>query len=494
MKEDTIHLGHFVVGGKEYAGQLVVHGEKSLLEIYGDDFLHIPEEEMKRVIGIAKDGQSITCVNCVGAPVSGRSTYYGKTRHFMSLFPNFVLFGPRHLNPEQKEISALTFSFTRANMLFYDWGTFGHIIYKHPLSFGQKREILRSVRKSPKRRRRGGQLGLYYHWDRGPIIEVKTAVGTLTAYMATTSSFPSSSGINVRGQVRIRIDFACPQTLEEVLRVQFITMEFFELVAQSRQNVTHIETTHKDAEKEGPLRLYLSHRMNDDIEDLQPTEALVNGGMHSEEFERMLMAWLETHGERGAARRRFVDGFRNGRSYDADRLVGAANAFDLLPAGDFGKAAILPTDVETLVSAFEAEVKRAAENSKAVAEYKERLTNTLGLVRGSNLRSKVLARYADLPAELKKRLPEMEELIVHSIRARNYFVHGAEAKMSAEAVYDHAPFFTDTLEFVFAASELQMCGWDIARWMKESFSTSRLKEYVYSYKEHLALVKEAAGH
>jgi hypothetical protein len=449
---------------------------------------------MKRVIGIAKDGQSITCVNCVGAPIGGTATYYGKQRHFMSLFPNRVLFGPRHIHPEEKEISALTFSFTCANMLFYDWGTFGHIIYEHPLSFGQKHEILKYVKKSPKRRRRGGHLDLYFHWDRGPIIEVKSAIGTVTASTATSTSMPSSSGISVHGQVRIHVQFESPQTLEELLRVQFIIMEFFELVAQSKQNVTQIEVTHKDAERESALRLYLSHGDDEDIEDLQPTDALVNGGMQSEEFERMLKAWLDTHDGRSAARRRFVDGFRTGRSYEADRLVGAANAFDLLPASDFGKTITIPGDVETLVSGLEAEVEKAAKTSTAVAEYKDRLRDTLGRVRSFNLRSKVLARYAELPPELKKRLPEMEELIAQSIRARNFFVHGTGAKMSAEAIYRHAPFFTDTLEFVFAASELQKCGWDIARWLKESFSTSRLKWYMYDYARHLALVKGALGH
>jgi hypothetical protein len=45
MKVDSTYLGHFQIGGKEYAGQLVVDGEKSLLEIYGDDFLHITERK-----------------------------------------------------------------------------------------------------------------------------------------------------------------------------------------------------------------------------------------------------------------------------------------------------------------------------------------------------------------------------------------------------------------------------------------------------------------
>lgn len=493
MTASNIYLGHFVVGGKDHAGQLVIDGKKSSLEIYGEEFLHVPNEEMKRVIGIAKDGQSITCANCVGVKDGGSASYYGKRRHFLSLFPNRVLIGPRHINPEEKEIAELTFCFSKANMLFYDWGTFGHIIYDHPLSFGQKREILKYVQGSPKRRRRGGDLDLYFHWNRAPIIEVTTALGTITAHTDTDYPLTSTDGLHLRGQVRVHVKLSSPQTLEEVLRIQFVIMEFCEFVAQGKQNLTHMEVAHKDGKNEAPLSLFLSQRQHDEIDSLQPTDALVNGGINSEEFERMLKAWLETHEGRSGARRRFVDGFRNGRSYNADRLVGAANAFDLLPASDFVKAPTLPPDVETLVSGWEAEVGKAAVASKDVAEHKDRLTNTLGLVRKANLRSKVLTCYTELPAELKKRLPEMEWVIAHCIRARNFFVHGTETKMTAEQVYGHAPFFTDTLEFIFAAYELKKCGWNIARWLKESFSDSRLKWYMSKYKQHVALVKASLG-
>jgi hypothetical protein len=94
---------------------------------------------------------------------------------------------------------------------------------------------------------------------------------------------------------------------------------------------------------------------------------------------------------------------------------------------------------------------------------------------------------------MKMRLPEMEGLIAHCIRARNFFVHGTGTKMTAEQVYGHAPFFTDTLEFVFGAYELKKCRWNIDRWLKESFSFSRLKSYMFSYKQRLALLRHDLG-
>lgn len=291
----------------------------------------------------------------------------------------------------------------------------------------------------------------------------------------------------------IYVDFDSPCTLEAALRTQYILMVFFELVTQSRQNVEDIALTHKDGEKEAPLKLYISHHEHEEIESLQPTDVLVSGGLHSEEFEVTLNTWLETNTNRGAARRRFVEGFRRGYSYDTDRLVGAANAFDLLPATDFGMITALHPDVEALIAECEKRVDEGAKSSKAILEHKERLLNTFRLVRGLNLRSKILLRYATLPEELTSRLPEMEAMIAHCIRARNFFVHGSKTKFSAEALYAHAPFFTDTLEFIFATSELGLCGWNSRRWAKESFSGSRLKWYMSNYMEHAKLVNASLG-
>jgi hypothetical protein len=487
------HLGHFTVQGVWHAGLLTLDGKKSRLEIYADEPLHIPSKQMRRVVGISKDGVKITAVNCVGAEISGTSTYYGTTRHSISMFPNYVVFGPHHTNPEDSEINSLTFSFSHANQLFYDWGTFGHIIGERKLSFGQLREILKYVKSSPKKRRRDGRLDLYFHWDRGPIIEIKNALGTVKAVSLTSSSMPSPSGIRVKSKVMIHIDFASPCTFEAALRAQYILMLFFELVSQSRQNVEQTALTLKNTVREMPLRVYIAHDEHEQLENLHPTDVLVSGTFNSEEFEVTLNKWLETHETRGAARRRFIEGFRQGYSYDIDRLIGAANVFDLLPAADFGKATELPDEVEVLVAECEKRVNDSALKSKVILKYKDRLLDTFGRVRGLHLRTKVLSRYATLPVELTSRLPKMTDMIAHSIRARNFFVHGSPTKFSAEALYTQSPFFTDTLEFIFATSELQACGWNSKRWAKESFSRSRLKEYMFSYNEHAKIVTESLG-
>jgi len=107
-------------------------------------------------------------------------------------------------------------------------------------------------------------------------------------------------------------------------------------------------------------------------------------------------------------------------------------------------------------------VKVVAKGSEPVNQYKERLLNTLSLARGLNLRNKVLQRYALLPGAMATRLPGMEEIIAHSIRARNYFVHGSETKFSVEVA----------------------CGWNSERWVKEGFTRSRLKWYIMNFAQN----------
>ena len=50
LDQKESHLGHFTVQGEEHAGLLVLDGKKSKLEIYADRFLHIPTQQMKRVV------------------------------------------------------------------------------------------------------------------------------------------------------------------------------------------------------------------------------------------------------------------------------------------------------------------------------------------------------------------------------------------------------------------------------------------------------------
>jgi ApeA N-terminal domain 1 len=492
-EEQKQHLAHFTVRGTDHAGALNLDGPNTKLDIFSDDVLHLKDEEMACVRGVSKEGISISAIYCVPLVMPGSASYHDKHKHFITLRPNYVVLGPDHLEPAADVIKSISFTFSEANNLFYDWGTFGNIIWKHRLSFGQMREILRGVRNRPKHRRRGGDLGLYYRWDRGPILEAECDIGKITIWNATQGKMPSPSGLDVRNRVRVTCDFLTPLNLNETLRVRHQLMVLFELAAQGRQNVDYITLQHKNMPEGSPLAFHASSEERKKVDALMPTDALVNGGLHEDEFSRVLVTWMNSALERSAARRRFIDGFRRGRSFDTDRLVGAANAFDLLPAADFIKQGALPSEVETLLAGIERQVKEAAKSSAIVNDYKERLLNNLGLVRGLNLRNKVVQQWSTVPDCIASRLPAMPDAIAHSVRARNFFVHGSTVNMSTEDMFTLAPFFTDTLEFVFGVSELCRCGWDPKRWAKEGYSLSHYKWYISNFSEYMKRV-DAAVH
>ena len=55
-----------------------------------------------------------------------------------------------------------------------------------------------------------------------------------------------------------------------------------------------------------------------------------------------------------------------------------------------------------------------------------------------------------------------------------------------------AAFFTDSLEFVFAASDLVEAGWDIAEWsQRDTARTHPFSHYRASYRESLAALQVA---
>jgi hypothetical protein len=486
-------LAHFTVQGTEHAGALNLDGPNTKLDIFSDDFLHLKDDEMNCVRGVSKEGVSISAVYCVPLTMSGSASYHGKHKRYMTLQPNYVVLGAHYLEPEADVITSISFTFTEANHLFCELGTFGHIIGEHRLSFGQLREILRGVKRAPKHRRRGGRLELYYQWDRGPIIEASCNAGTITVWNATSGRFPSSDGLELRNRARVTCSFTTPLNLEAALRVVWQIMSLFELVTQSCQNVEEVTLEHKDAEEHSQLRLHLIHREPEKVQSVMPTDALVNGGLHEDEFSTVLTQWMDSAELRRTARQRFIEGFRCNYRYRIERLIGAANAFDLLPASDFIKQGSLPDEVEELLKTFERQVKTASKMSEPVNDYRERMLNNLALVRGLNLRNKVLQRWATVPASIASRLPAMPEAIAHSIRARNFFVHGSPLPMATEAVYALSSFFTDTLEFVFGISELCECGWDTERWAKEHYSFSRYKSYISNFPEYMKRVDTAVA-
>jgi hypothetical protein len=477
-KRHDQYLGEFRIQSRRLPGLVTLKGSESKFELYSDKFIHIPAPQMRTIRGVARTGEKITICDAIGAEVSGTQSYYGTTRHFMSLFPHFVAIGPRHLETDGKVVSAIMFTTTGATSLFYDRGAFGT---------GDVKNIKKLMPAWAKKDRRKIDFSeVFYYANRGSIFSVKTKNIEFEAFNGISYAMPSPRGIHLTNEVRINLKFKRPVRLREAIQAAFEFRGFCEILSQNKHCIKNIVVRHKNTkERESLIQLYPSHEETDPSAETDFRDNLVSGGLHKKEFETILSRWMQRQEAHSSARLRIVEGIREDRHYTIDRLVGAANAFDLLPDTTFSKPKFPAGVLKTLATL-------ALEAKKLKQPYRDQVLNNLGRVKGLSLRQKIESRFRSLPAGLRKRFPEMELVIDHCVRSRNYFVHGSKPKLSVSATRDLIFLFTDTLEFIFVTSELVACGWKYARWIKDA-NRGRLRDYLRSYDLALKEVKAAAG-
>jgi hypothetical protein len=464
------YFGTFTLKNDTYPGVVSLAGSGSSLELFSERLLSANQTDMIAIQGISKDGKRLTACNCVGPGISGRATYYGPTRYFMSLFPHYVAIGPRHLHVTKKEITHISYTFPDAISLFYDWGSFGQLPSSRasripiPVRSRQKRKIQR--------------LHVFYYADRGEIIRIDDPQLSIKANNVVSIPFPTPRGIRIENQVRISLDFVQPQTLDQAIIELYQLHFFFELLTQSKQPVHNVLVRHATAESHEPgIHVYISNADRTSSDTVHPGNVLISGGLHKDEFERVFSNWRRGNSELRRARQRVINGFREGFQYTIDRFVGSANAFDLLPRALWAKRKALPKSAQTKIDAL-------CNDAKSLKpEYRIQVVNNLKRVKELALREKILIRHATLPIYIRRRLPRIENTIDHCVLMRNYFVHGGNIRIPLDLVDEFVPFFTDTLEFIFVVSDLYSCGWNAKRWSNNP-STGRLRSYLTIYNEH----------
>jgi hypothetical protein len=81
-----------------------------------------------------------------------------------------------------------------------------------------------------------------------------------------------------------------------------------------------------------------------------------------------------------------------------------------------------------------------------------------------------------------------------AVNCRNHYVHGGEAAVDYSTNFEVVTFFTETLEFVFAASDLIECGWNLKSWLvgfgKYSHPFGR---YLLGYRDYLVMLESLLG-
>jgi hypothetical protein len=110
----------------------------------------------------------------------------------------------------------------------------------------------------------------------------------------------------------------------------------------------------------------------------------------------------------------------------------------------------------------------------------------------SSLKHKVRYRAQKLIDVASEWAPELFQVTDDAVDCRNYYVHGTEPRFDYDRNFDLVTFFTDTLEFVFAASDLVEAGWDLKSWMTRGTTMSHpFGRYHVNYRMSLKRLAEA---
>lgn len=462
IKEGT-HTGSFeLVDGRKVFGVLEVDGRFSTLSLYADEEFPPVPGGYRSLHGQLHDGTHVHMVD--GVLLSTKSFPNDKGRKFSAtIFPNTSIFGPEAIAGREDEVISCSFSLSETSSVFYAFDTFSRVLDSRPLI---------PYLAADKARMREVEFGenpiVGYFSGVFDIAKSETCLGVIETRYRVNESMGGPLGWGVGGQIWVSINFGSSVSMREALSRAHSLIRFFDLVTGRRQEVLGFEFKYQwQSVNERGFDVYEAHAPRSPDKKAAsisgrrspgPRDVLVCTVEDSGPYERVVSKYLERDSVWREARVRLRDGVgRN--SYSIDRIVSAANMFDILPS------AALPADQPISV-----DLKKARDEARAIFKSlpdsieRSSVLGALGRIGKSNLKQKVLHRMK--VARLDEVFEGLDVVLKEAVNCRNHYVHGSPVSIDYSERTEFVSFFTDALEFVFGVSDLVECGWDLDAWMK----------------------------
>jgi ApeA N-terminal domain 1 len=471
--------------GREAQGELCLQGAATTLDLYSDS-LFDPQHVSEDIFGLLYDRSKVSLINC-GTMSSGTMSSGGNEHHhFSSMFPHFVIFGDQHINSSCRVIRELSFTVDDAETLFYDFDVFGLVLNAKP----HLEDILKV-----QERGRNIEIGecphLFYYTGKYEIFSVDTVIGKISTTYGISYSDPSTKGIHIDNTIRINIAFCSEKSVDDAIASVLDVLKFLEIIAGRPQNISDLTCSLVSTENyRKPFDVYWCmppyRNGKNELGKPDPFDLPLQAAINSDKFSSVLKWWMERHNEWKEARQRFSTAFAYQNSYNIDRIVGAANMFDILPSSAYPKPVLLSPDL-----AEARENARRAFKALPTSPERDSILGALGRIGKATLKRKVQSRAKLITDVVGDRFLDLELVVNQAIDCRNYYVHGSDAKIDYSKHFAQVYFFTDTLEFIFAASDLVESGWDIATWItKGSTLAHPFSQYYFNYAQRLSALKD----
>ena len=448
---------------QECFGELLIKGRNTLLSLTSLSDLQ-SVLEVKNLFGTALDGQRVTCIGCV--PLSHGSAWKeaGATYQYANVFPHFVIVGDEHLDLGTTVVRSIHFAADDLSSLFYDFDAFGSVI--------DAKSIIDTVLEERRRVRpieTGEWPHVAYFTGKMTVIEVDTDIGKVAISHRPNYNTGGPDGIYVKNRMVVSIEPTSAMNFTDAVDRMMTVVRFLSVIAGRQQGVRDVQlrTTTSDEPARRSLSVYWSfapkgYGSKSSDHKPHPGDVPLDPMHRPEEFSVILKNWIVREEGWRVPRVRYLSGLRKGNSYDVDRLVAAANMFDILPNDAVPLPAALPIDLVDSQRACLAILKK-----HAVSEDRNSAISALKRMGKPSLPKKVQYRTALVQKHFGPRFSELSFVAKTAVQCRNYFVHGGADDFDFNAVEPFISFLTNALEFVFAVSDLIDAGWDADQWSQE---------------------------
>lgn len=453
LEENVRHHGTFLLHGQEVWGELVLSGADTKLRLRTEK-LPAKSSTPEVIHGQLHDFTLVSCIQCVGGDMPSQSSNSkGERSWSWSVFPHQVLSGRSHFNPGADRIRKVWFSVGDIYQIFDDFDSFGTLV-------APAAELQSSLPRIIGNRHVpiGTEPRIVYFAGRCVLLEASLSFGKLEV-QHWPIAVANSHGAHINNQMRIHIEFEPAIDLEECLSKVAEIGQFLSLVAGRTQEIENVGIAMEGRDSnEVPLSLYSSfspkQTNEQDLDTPSWRDMPLDGVRRMDEFRKVTEQWFFSNNH-ALARARLHSCREAGNYFNVDRLVAAANMFDLT-------STLTPKDVPERLAKVRDDCLAAL---RALPRCDDRDSAIMALSRigAPTLMKKVLSRAAILRGHFI--LEDLDKVLRHAVKCRNHFVHGPGDKgFNYEAVEHHVHFFTETLEFVFAAAELIECGWAAGDW------------------------------
>ena len=470
--EEADYLGRFAFGDRQIYGKVTLNGLQSTLRLWGfvPDIEGWPSWEdfhTEAIYGVLDDSTRVSLFHCQPSFSTDSSTarLLPGTPYSAELFFREAIFARRHLSQTDRAIDEISFLLGDADSLFLDLKAFG----RSDVSRSTLLQILSDQEYSEEDI--GPHPSVTYFAGKAEVFSASTSLGRIYGSRRIAQSLSLRKGFQDKNTTRVVIELDDEVCFQSALNRVIAVTDFFGLVAGRPQNLLAVDllSSKEDPERPEIFEVYSctarKYAREDDESDRVDT--ILDMGKDPIGSSEVISNWINRSSSWKDSRHQFYQNFGKEGDYDVDRLVGAANMFDLLPESVFPRKDELTEESKCVIDQCKDLLKslpKDIDTRTAMSDLRRLRSGSYTLKQKIGFRVEIVLEHWDLP--------DLCKVTDEAVNCRNHFVHGTSSKIDYRGS-GVIPFLTQALEFVFATSDLLEDGWMPVSWRLQNHPFGR---------------------